>query len=134
VPRDRVVVRKLALGTLVAVVLALVPSSVSASGGDDEVRKGGTCKLGGATWDMRVRTDDDQRIEVRGEVDHTASGKTWTWKIKHNGSVSASGRMVTRGGEFEVRRALVDLAGTDRCVFRAVQPATGEVCRGVIDW
>ena len=83
---------------------------------------------------MRVRWDDDQRIEVRGEVDHTTSGQAWSWKIKHNGSVSAQGRAVARGGDFEVRRSLVDLAGTDHCVFRAVRLKTGEVCRGAIDW
>jgi DNA ligase (NAD+) len=34
------------------------------------------------------------RIEVRGEVDHTTSGKVWSWKIKHNGSVSSMGRTI----------------------------------------
>ena len=61
---------------------------------------------------MRAKWDDDNRIEVRGEVDHTTSGQAWSWKIKHNGSVSAQGRAVARGGDFEVRRSLVDLAGT----------------------
>jgi hypothetical protein len=115
-----------------ALVVAGLPSSVSASD-DDEVRKGGPC-TGTASWDMRARWDDDNRIEVRGEVDHTTSGQAWTWKIKHNGSVSAQGRAVARSGLFEVRRSLVDLAGTDHCVFRAVRTKTGEVCRGAIDW
>ena len=125
--------RRLALGALAALLLALVPSGVSASG-DDEVRRSGSCKGGGSTWDLRVRGDDDQRIELRGEVDHTTSGRAWTWTIKHNGSVSATGRTVARAGQLEVERSLVDLAGTDHCVFRAVQPRTGEVCRGAVDW
>ncbi len=119
------------LGAAAALVSATLPSSVSAS--DDEVRKEGSCS-GSADWEMRARWDDDHRIEIRGKVDHATSGKTWSWKIKHNGSISAQGRMVARSGEFEVRRSLVDLSGTDHCVFRAVRLKTGEVCRGTIDW
>ncbi|MEO6512301.1 MAG: hypothetical protein ABIO16_14985 [Nocardioides sp.] len=125
---------RLAVGSLAALLVVMVPSGVSASGGDDEVRISGLCKGGSSTWEMRARTDSDNRIEVRGEVDHTTSGKVWSWKIKHNGSVSSMGRTVSRAGQLEVRRSLVDLPGTDHCVFRAVQPTTGEVCRGVIDW
>ena len=120
------------LGTVAALLAAGLPSSVSASG-DDEARRGGSCK-GTADWEMRATWDDDNRIEVRGEVHHSATGQAWSWKIKHNGSVSAQGRAVARSGQFEVRRSLVDLAGTDHCVFRAVRIKTGEVCRGSIDW
>lgn len=123
---------RLVLGVVAALLAAGLPSSVSASD-DDEVRKAGSCS-GGAGWEMRARWDDDNRIEVRGKVDHTTSGQAWSWKIKHNGSVSAQGRAVAQGGGFEVRRSLVDLAGTDHCVFRAVRIKTGEVCRGAIDW
>jgi hypothetical protein len=124
-------VTRLLLGTVAALLVAGFPSSVSAS--DDEVRKGGSCS-GSADWEMRARWDDDNRIEIRGEVDHTRSGQSWSWKIKHNGSVSAQGRTVARSGRFEIRRSLVDLAGTDHCVFRAVRLKTGEVCRGAIAW
>lgn len=123
---------RLLLGTVATLVVAGLPSAVSASG-DDEVRKNGSC-TGTARWEMRARWDDDGRIEVRGAVDHSTSGQAWTWKIKHNGSISAQGRAVARSGQFEVRRSLVDLAGTDHCVFRAVRIKTGEVCRGAIDW
>lgn len=115
-----------------AMVVLTTPGSGAASG-DDEVRRSGSCSAS-ATWQLRAREGDDGRIEVRGEVDHTASGQTWTWQIKHDGSVSASGRATTSSGSFGVRRSLVDLAGVDRCVFRAVRVKTGEVCRGVIDW
>ena len=100
---------------------------------DDEVRTQGSCS-GTADWELRARLDEDRRIEIRAEIDHTRSGRTWSWKIKHNGSVSASGRAVARDGRFEVRRSLVDLDGVDHCVFRAVRVKTGEVCRGTIDW
>jgi hypothetical protein len=124
-------VPRLIAGGATAVVVAMVPASVSASG--DEVRRSGSCS-GKASWEMRAKWDDDQRIELRGRVENARSGQTWAWKIKHNGSVSAQGRKVTGSGGFEIRRALVDLPGVDHCVFRAERLRTGEVCRGVIDW
>jgi hypothetical protein len=122
---------KLVLGTAAAILIAMVPSSVGAS--DDDVRRSGSCERK-ADWEMRAKWDDDERIELRGRVENVRAGQTWTWKIKHNGSVSAKGRKVTGSGGFEVRRALVDLPGVDRCVFRAERVRTGEVCRGVINW
>jgi hypothetical protein len=123
---------RLALGAVAALVLASVPAAAHAHD-NDEVRGSGSCS-NGADWEVRARSDDDNRIEFRGQVDHTRSGQVWAWKIKHNGSVSASGRAVARGGQIEVERALVDLAGVDRCTFRAVRVKTGEVCRGTVDW
>jgi osmotically-inducible protein OsmY len=131
VPRDHLVVTRRLLGTAAVVIIATIPSSVSAS--DDEVRRSGSCSAK-ASWEMRAKWDDDERIELRGRVEDTRSGQTWAWKIKHNGSVSARGRAVTGSSGFEVRRALVDLPGVDHCVFRAKRVSTGEVCRGRIDW
>jgi hypothetical protein len=138
VSRDRLVVSRpsrlvprLISGAAAAVVVTTIPASVSAS--DGEVRRSGSCS-GKADWEMRAKWDEDERIELRGRVENTRSGQTWTWKIKHNGSVSAQGRAVTRSGSFEVRRSLVDLAGVDHCIFRAERVKTGEVCRGRIDW
>jgi hypothetical protein len=112
-----------------------LPLSVSASADDDEVRLSGSCS-GAADWEVRAKADDDLRIEFRGKVDSDRGGQAWRWKIKHNGWVSASGNVTTSGssGSFEIRRDLVDLHGTDRLVFRAVRPRTGEVCRAVLDW
>lgn len=108
--------------------------ALASGGGDDEVRVGGSCSSR-AGWEMRARWDDDHRIEVGGQVDSGRAGQAWTWKIKHNGSVSSSGHATTDSdGSFKVERALVDLAGVDHCVFRAVRVRTGEVCRGTIDW
>ena len=122
---------RLGLVAAAAAMIAMLPSSAGAS--DDEVRRSGSC-TGRSDWEMRAKWDDDERIELRGRVEHTRAGQTWTWKIKHNGSVSAQGRSVTGSSGFEVRRALVDLAGVDHCVFRAERVKTGEVCRGRIDW
>jgi hypothetical protein len=122
---------RLLVGAATAAIVVMLPASVSAS--DDEVRKTGSCSRT-AGWEMRAKWDDDQRIELRGRVEDTRAGQTWTWRIKHNGSVSAQGRSVSGSSGFEVRRALVDLAGVDHCVFRAERVKTGEVCRGRIDW
>ena len=121
-PRTRLV-----LGTAAAVLIAMVAVE------RERVRRRGTPEgscSGTAGWEMRAKWDDDQRIELRGRVEDTGRRQTWAWKIKHNGSVSASGRAVTGSSGFEVRRALVDLPGVDHCVFRAERLRTGEVCRG----
>jgi hypothetical protein len=54
----------------------------------------------------------------------------------HNGTVSASGTATTTGpsGSFDVRRLMVNLAGTDQIGWRATNPATGEVCRGSLSF
>ena len=75
-------VHEAGVGIAAGVLIAMVPSGVSAS--DDEVRREGSCsgrQVGdGACW------DDDERIEVRGRVEDTGRGQTWAWKIKHNGA------------------------------------------------
>jgi hypothetical protein len=77
---------------------------------------------------------DDGRLEVEGEVDSLVGGQRWRWTIRHNGSVSdrGTGTTTARSGSFEVERKVVDLAGTDALVFRAVRD--GQVCRGVVNY
>ncbi|WP_374454020.1 hypothetical protein [Nocardioides sp.] len=103
------------------------------SGGDDDrVINTGSCSAG-ARWKVKVKTDDG-RLEVEGEVDTNRAGQTWAWSLRHNGSVSARGSSTTtaRSGSFEVERKIVDLAGTDRVVFRATY--AGQTCRGVVNF
>ena len=125
---------------LALVAVGLVAGGASAyaddgggSGGDDDrVIRTGSCS-GGADWKLKVKTDDG-RLEVEGEVDSNVSGQQWRWTIRHNGSVSDRGTGTTtpRSGSFEVERKVVDLAGTDALVFRAVRD--GQVCRGVVNY
>jgi hypothetical protein len=77
---------------------------------------------------------DDGRLEVEGEIDANVAGQRWRWTLRHNGSVSDRGAATTtpRSGSFEVERRVVDLAGTDTLVFRAVRD--GQVCRGVVNY
>ncbi len=125
----------LTVGVVVGLVVGLASPAHAQRADDDEVRRTGSCS-GAANWQVRAKHDDDGRIEFRGRVEDSVKGAAWRWRVKHNGSRSASGNAVARGASasFEVRRTLVDLPGVDRCVFRAVRPKTGEVCRGVVDW
>ncbi len=101
-------------------------------GDDDRVIRTGSCSSG-ARWKLKVKTDDG-RLEVEGEVDTNRAGQAWAWTLRHNGSVSARGTSTTtaRSGSFEVERKIVDLAGTDRVVFRATY--SGQTCRGVVNF
>ena len=99
---------------------------------NDDVIRRGSC-TGATDWKLKA-SPEDGRIEVEGEVDSNRNGQTWRWRIRHNGSLSARGTATTQppSGSFEVRRVLVDAAGTDTLVFRARNPRTDEVCRGVL--
>jgi len=111
--------------------LALTAAPAIASGGnDDRVIRTGSCS-GSADWKLKVKTDDG-RLEVEGEVDSNVSGQAWTWKVKDNGSVAASGSATTGGasGSFSIERKIANQSGTDRVVFKAKR--AGETCRGVI--
>jgi hypothetical protein len=102
------------------------------NGDDDRVIRTGSCSAG-ADWKLKVKTDDG-RLEVEGEIDANVAGQRWRWMLRHNGSVSDRGAATTtpRSGSFEVERRVVDLAGTDTLVFRAVRG--GQVCRGVVNY
>ena len=127
---------KTTLATLALVTIGLVgtgatPASAH-SDDDDRVIVTGACS-GGADWKLKVKTDDG-RLEVEGEVDSNTVGQRWRWAIRHNGSVSDRGSATTTGrsGSFSVERKIVDIAGTDRVVFRAVHD--GQTCRGVVNY
>ena len=124
--------------TLAVLLLALIaaPTFVAApalANDDDVIRRGG-CS-GGTEWKVKA-SPEDGRIEVEAEIDSNRNGQTWRWRLRHNGSLSARGTATTSGpsGSFEVRRLVVNAAGTDHIVFRARNPQTDELCRGVVDF
>ena len=135
-----------ALATLTAAsLLALGAPAVASHGGDDpagddhgggggghdgRVVKTGSCS-DGADWKLKVKNNDN-RLEVEGEVDSNQTGQDWTWKIKDNGVVAAKGSSTTggRSGSFSVERKIANNAGTDQVTFRATH--AGEVCTGTI--
>jgi hypothetical protein len=116
----------LATSVLVAA-LAPVALAAPAHAGDDVVRRG-QCS-GSATWKLKA-SPENGRIEVEAEVDTNRNGQLWRWRLLHNGSLTASGTKFTQppSGSFEVRRVVVDLAGTDLLTFRARNPRTGQLC------
>jgi hypothetical protein len=119
---------------LAATATTLSSAPATASGGGRRVVHSGGCDRH-AVWKLKVKGDNG-RLEVEGEVDSDRRGQTWRWRLRHDGAATGHGTAVTAGrsGSFTVERRLVDLAGTDHVVFRAVQPKTGEVCRGVVDF
>lgn len=125
------ITRTATVGIVSAAVLTLAPVGPALANDDDVIRRG-SC-TGATDWKLKA-SPEDGRIEVEGEVDSNRDGQTWRWRIRHNGSLSARGTATTQppSGSFEVRRLLVDAAGTDTIVFRARNPRTDEVCRGVL--
>ena len=129
-PRRHVTTAAALLAVLSAPVLVAAPAVAN----DDDVIRRGAC--GGSTeWKLKAGPEDG-RIEVEAEVDSDHDGQTWRWRLRHDGSLSARGTATTHGpsGSFEVRRVVVDASGTDHLVFRARNPQTGEVCRGVLNY
>lgn len=124
-------IRRLAAGGAVTVLL-VAGAAVPAQAKDGDVIRRGDCS-GRADWKLKV-SPEDGRLEVEGEIDSNRSGQRWTWRLKHNGTLSARGVRYTAGrsGSFEVRRLMVNLPGTDTIVFTARRPATGQTCRGVV--
>ena len=127
------------LGVLAAAMTATVLpvtllAAVPASANDRDVIREGNCS-GSADWKLKA-SPENGRIEVEGEIDSNRNGQSWRWRLLHNGSLSDRGSRTTRApsGSFEVRRVVVDLRGTDTLMFRATNPATGETCRGVVNF
>ena len=119
---------------VLALVAAAAPVAVAgpATAGDGDVVRRGSCS-GSTDWKLKAKHDDG-RLEIEGEVDSNRNGQTWSWRMLHNGSLSARGRATTHApsGSFSVERRMVNRAGTDKIVFKARNPRTGELCRGVV--
>jgi hypothetical protein len=119
----------IATALFVSLSVPLAGTPAHAAGGDS-VRRSGTCS-DGSHWKLKA-TPDNGRLEVEAEVDSNVNGQTWRWKLRHDGTLAASGRSTTKApsGSFSVSRRVDDHAGQDHLTFRAVQPGTGETCVG----
>lgn len=122
------------VGAVALAGIALLATSGPALANDADVIRRGSCS-GASDWKLKA-SPENGRIEVEGEVDSNRTGQTWKWRMLHNGQVSARGTATTSGpsGSFDVRRVMVDLAGTDQIGWRARNPGTGEVCRGSLQF
>ncbi|MEA2676559.1 MAG: hypothetical protein QOJ81_700 [Chloroflexota bacterium] len=114
--------------SIVAAGMLSLPLSVAAKDGD--VIRTGSCS-NNSDWKLKL-SPEDGRIEVEFEVDTPRIGQDWSVKIKKNGNAIFQGVRTTTApsGSFEVRRVTSNPAGSDEFVGRAVNQATGEVCRG----
>jgi len=115
-------------GLLVAGSLVAAPDALARRGGDDDVRRAGTCTAG-STSKIKL-SPEDRGLEVEFEVDENRVGKTWRVGIAVNGTTVATRRAVTRApsGSFEVRAVVAAPAGA-RVSAVGRRAATGEVCR-----
>ena len=113
---------------LIALAALSGPASVFANEAD--VIREGNCS-GASDWKLKL-SPENGRIEVEFEVDQNVNGVTWNVRLKRNGNTFFEGQRTTQppSGSFEVRRVTNNGAGDDFFVARAVNPATGEVCRG----
>jgi hypothetical protein len=113
--------------TCTALLLAALPATALASGGDDdrEVRVAGSCDSG-ATSKLKLK-DDDGGIEAEFEVDRNVRGERWTVRLTRGGDVLVRTTATTRGrsGSFSVERRVPAGAGAIRA--RATGP-DGRVC------
>jgi hypothetical protein len=124
---------KTSAAILVAAASCVAISAPAQAKGTDQVRTG-SC-TGTSDWKLKVGPEDG-RLEVEGQVDSNRVGQTWTWRIVHNGSVSATGTRTTLApsGSFTVRRTVLNRAGTDSIVWRADNVRSGETCRGTLSF
>jgi hypothetical protein len=108
--------------------MVIFPTAVAAKDGD--VIRQGNCSAA-SDWKLKL-SPEDGRIEVEFEVDSNRVGQTWNVTLKRDGNVFFRGQRVTKApsGSFEVRRVISNSPGDDFVVGRAVNQATGEVCRG----
>ncbi|HSO04831.1 MAG TPA: hypothetical protein VLQ92_10150 [Candidatus Limnocylindrales bacterium] len=121
------------LGSTALAVLMLggltATAPASAKDGDGRVIVRGDCSKR-ADWKLKAKPDDG-RMEVELEVDVNRVGQSWTWTLRSNGSVFASGKRTTQApsGSFSVERRTSDTSGTQRISATARNARTGEVCR-----
>jgi hypothetical protein len=118
----------LVAGLATLMMVAAAPLGVTAKDGDI-IRQGGCSAR--SDWKLKL-SPEDGRIEVEFEVDQDKVGRTWNVRLKRDGTLFWKGQRTTQApsGSFEVRRVIDDGTGPDLIVGRAVNPASGEVCRG----
>jgi hypothetical protein len=120
--------KRIVIAAMLVASLAAVAGPVAAKDGD--VIRRGQC-TGASTWKLKL-SPENGRIEVEFQVDQNRNGRPWNVRLVDNGTLVWSGLRYTQApsGAFTVRRLVTNRAGLDRFVARAVNPRTGEICRG----
>ena len=122
--------RALGLGAtaLIGTALLAFPAGIAAKDGD--VIRTGSC-TNNSDWKLKL-SPENGRIEVEFEVDSNGNGQTWNVKLKKDGNVFFQDQRTTQApsGSFEVRWVVNNGPGEESFVGRAVNPNTGEICKG----
>ena len=122
----------LALATAAAMLVAPAGPAF-ARGGDDVIRRSGSC-TSNSNWELKGKHDDGL-LEIEYEVDQNINGRQWRVRLTDNGERIFRGRRTTTApsGSFTVEIRRPNLAGPDVIRARAVDTVTGEICRGRIE-
>ena len=125
-----------ALGIATAAVMlagagVVIAAPAEAKGGGAKIVTG-NCS-GATDWKLKAKARDGG-LEVEFEVDSNRNGRTWSYTLRHDGRLVATGRRVTQApsGSFSVTRRMVDAPGTHRITATAKNLRTGEVCRAAM--
>jgi hypothetical protein len=132
----------IALTTVTGIALTAAVIAAPAASAKDDIRSTGSCS-GTSRWVAEIGTDDGE-IDVDYKVKTRSTGQRWTYTLTQNGEKVYTSTRTTRvddsddsdddnpgplRAEVEWERDRPDRSGTDRFVMRAVNRASGEVCR-----
>jgi hypothetical protein len=133
--------RLIALTAASGIALTGAVVAAPAASAKDDTRSTGSCS-GTSRWVADIGTDDGE-IDVDFTVKTRSTGQRWTYTLTQNGEKAYTSTRTTRAddndgdddnpgplrAEVEWERDRPDRSGTDRFVLRAVNRASGEVCR-----
>ena len=90
--------------------------------------KRGNCTAA-TDWKLKAKPCDG-RLEVEFEVDSNVTGQRWTYTLRHDGTVKASGARTTKSpsGSFSVEKRLPNAAGVHTISATSKNASTGETC------
>ncbi len=127
--------RTVALSTVTAaaVVAGTLGASVPAEAKSRVVSAKAHCTTTHTIGALKAKSSNG-RIEVELEVDSNRNGQRWTYTLKRNGVLQASGARLTLApsGSFTVTKRVTNAAGVDRIVAVARNARTGEVCTATV--
>lgn len=117
-----------AFAAVVAVGIGLASPAPASSKGRG-VERSGTCSRS-THWYLEAELSRG-RLKAEARLESGVRGQHWSWRILHNGGVSARGNATTgTRGWYEIERSLIDASGPDRIVFKSHNAVTGEQCNG----
>ena len=122
--------RTILVGLLAVAALGATSGPVAAKSG--AIVTSGHCSAA-SVFKLKL-SPEGSRIETEFQVDQNRNNRLWKVSLTQNGTKVWHGSRYTRApsGSFTVRRLLVNHAGADRVVAKAVNVRTGEICRAVL--